>query len=329
MKRSILAVGLMFALGFTGLGCGDSGSGSGGAGGATGGTGGGGTGGTGGTGGAGGQYMQVAQLQIGPFNLPAGETTQCITLRLPNDTAIDVTRIESSLAPGSHHLVLYRSAETQESPTPTPCQPFSGILTGIVPIYVAESPNSFLNFPQGVAYQLAAHQMYRLEAHYINTTSGPIMAMGTVRIFTYSMPSQVTDHADLLFYGSSQISIPAGATVTVGPTFHAPHAGTKIFAITTHTHRLGTDANVDLATSATAPIRQLYDNTAWDNPPLKLMDPPLALGTGEGFRYQCTYHNTTAATVAFGESALQEMCFMWAYYYPTYGFDFCLAGVNC
>jgi Copper type II ascorbate-dependent monooxygenase, C-terminal domain len=310
------------------MGC-DSGSGG------SGGTASGGSAGTGsgGTGGAGGQYSLAATVSIGPITLnPSQETTVCITKRLPTTAALDVTRIQTTLAPGSHHMILYRSAETTESPTPTPCIPFIGIVQGIVPLFIAESPQSVLNYPPGVAYSLPAMQMYRLEAHYINTTPNPLMGMGSVEIYTNSVPDTITDHANLMFMGNTDISIANGQTCELpcggapAPTFHAIAAGTKIFGLTTHEHHLGIDAWITLSTSASDPGTMLYDNPDWSNPPLKLFDPPLSVGAGQGLRFNCKYYNDTGQTVTFGESATDEMCFIWAYYYPDAGFKACANG---
>ncbi|HEX6838938.1 MAG TPA: hypothetical protein VF334_20305, partial [Polyangia bacterium] len=51
----------------------------------------------------------------------------------------------------------------------------------------------------------------------------------------------------------------------------------------------------------------------------------VTFGPGEGIRWQCTYDTLDASpkpasTVKFGESArTNEMCFLWAYYYPSAG----------
>ena len=41
----------------------------------------------------------------------------------------------------------------------------------------------------------------------------------------------------------------------------------------------------------------------------------LYIPDGGGFRFTCSWNNTSDTTVRFGESAEDEMCFFWAYYY--------------
>jgi hypothetical protein len=52
-------------------------------------------------------------------------------------------------------------------------------------------------------------------------------------------------------------------------------------------------------------------------------DPVFNVPTNGGFRFQCDYNNTSSNTITFGESATKEMCFFWAYYYPSKGAKVC------
>src|SRR5262245_20005533 len=130
----VVSLSLCVAL-FCAIGCGNSGVGSGGAGGGSGGAGRsggsggaggrGGSGGAGGSGGSGGGYTLAGTASIGPIHLtPGEETTVCITVNLHNANPIDVTKMHTTLAPGSHHMIFYKSNDTTENTTPTPCQPF-------------------------------------------------------------------------------------------------------------------------------------------------------------------------------------------------------------
>jgi hypothetical protein len=52
-------------------------------------------------------------------------------------------------------------------------------------------------------------------------------------------------------------------------------------------------------------------------------DPPFEIPAGGGFRFTCEWNNTSGQSVGFGESANDEMCFFWAYYYPSQGAFVC------
>ncbi|HMI86403.1 MAG TPA: hypothetical protein VK550_20055 [Polyangiaceae bacterium] len=278
------------------------------------------TGGTGGTGGGG--SGMTYDITTGPVMLaPGEERIVCIDKKLPTTTAIDMVKITSDLTLGGHHLVFYKSAATAEVTTPFTCQTFRDITTGTVPLFIAQKPHTELNFPKGVAYAMPAAQMVRVELHFLNSTAAPLSVTGTVHV-TDAVAGTVTDHANLMFYGNLKINIPAQSMATVGPTFRKfASAAPKIFGLTGHTHQRGTGVSIELASAATGTGTNVYTNTDWAEPPLTIFEPPLLPTAGQGFRYTCTYNNPTNAPVTFGEGVNQEMCFLWAYYYPDMGFD--------
>lgn len=272
---------------------------------------------------AGAPAVQTVTASVGPIDVtPNEETTVCITLRLTNTEAVYVPRITVELAPGSHHLVVYRSKATTENLTPTPCTAFQGILSGdAVPLMISEKPTDDLTFPQGVALKIAPQQMIELEAHYINTATSTIQGHGSVHFETVPVTTANVIESDLAFWGTLGIVLPPGQA-SVGPLFGAGIAGTHGFALTTHQHRLGKEFRIWYGSSATdtnhAPVA---DTTDWANAPLYRVNPEMDFDGQNGLAYQCDWNNTTGQVVTFGESALQEMCFLWMYYYPSHGFD--------
>jgi hypothetical protein len=269
---------------------------------------------------------------IGPIPIgPGDETVQCVTERLSNAVDVDVIRIETSLQKGSHHLVLYLSNDTVEQKTPVTCSSFEGIIHGEQPIFIAESASSTMQLPSEAAYHLAAGQMVRVEAHYLNTTQATIQGMGTV-VMTPGAPGKTYQPAGMMFCGSKNAldspGLPANAKTTLPVGFYAGSAAVdltkmKVFAFTSHEHHYGTDVKVWKGTAANKTATQLYDNPSWDNPPLMSYSDSnlLTFAAGEGLAWQCSYDTTGAtSTVNWGESAATgEMCFVWAYYYPYVG----------
>lgn len=262
-------------------------------------------------------------LTIGPIPLnPAQERTVCSRFRLGAAGAIDVVRIAARLQPGSHHLILYKSTATTERRDLYDCQPLD-ISKGDVPLFIAETEdNNTLPLPPGVAFHLAADQMVRIEAHYINATPKPITGQGTIDLFVG--PPATYQPADIMFCGSVAplyaTGVPPGKS-TLPAAFYRPPDGIKVFGLTTHQHKRGTLMTVDRSTSS-APGENLTMGQPYDNPPFRIWTDPnlLTFGPGEGFRWQCSYDNPTSKTYYFGQSAEDnEMCFLWAYYYPSVG----------
>ena len=300
-----------------------SASGSGGGGATTGAGAGGGSGG----GGVGGNGLGGASYTVdwGPVTIPPStEDTQCVLKRLGNPEAMHVGAVRNDLGL-SHHLIVYTSSETEEVPEPFPCVPFLDTLDPSKgsPIMVSQKAEDTLVLPQGVGFGFAANQMIRLELHYINTSSEDQTAAATSTF--YELPAdQLENEAGFLFIGNPDIDLQPMSTDTLGPTYFVPPstlAGSKYFAITGHTHQYGTNVTVATSDSPGGSDTMVYDveDWMWDEPETVTHDPPFEVPDGGGFRFTCEWNNTSTQTIGFGESANQEMCFFWAYYFPNQG----------
>jgi hypothetical protein len=321
-KRSLLLIGGLFL-----AACGDSGTDAAGGGGA-------GSGGNAGVGGDGqggaASNNQTFTITFDPVTVaPGSENTQCVVKRLGNDAAIKVHEIHNQLDQGSHHLIVYRTNDTEEAPDPVDCQPFVDTLDPEKgsPLMVTQKHDETLTLPDGVAFTLDANVMVRLEMHYINAGTEPIEVAATSTFET--MPEEDFENAaDFLFLGNPDIDIQPNSSFSLGPTFlPLPEnlAGSKFFGITGHTHQWGTNVTVEYAADENAPGTSLYDvpGWLWSEPATVKLDPPVELEPGAGFRFTCEYDNMSSSQVGFGESANDEMCFFWAYYYPSKGAFVC------
>lgn len=287
---------------------------------------------------AGGTITTTAR-SIGPITAQAGmENTQCVTVNLNNPEGAYVRRVRADISAGSHHLVVYTSSETVEDPVPKDCQPFSGILNGEHPIFIAQQPLAQLVFPTDengtpVGFEIPPYQMVKIEMHYINTTNYPLEVVGKSSFDTVPLSTMVTK-SDLAFWGTTQINIPPNSMGDTGVLFQQALAATKTFALTTHQHVRGTEMLVWYGDSADDPNKILVaDGKEWDNPTLELFATPLdfpanggnTLST-KGLAFECKWNNPTPDTVTFGEGFNDEMCFLWHYYFPSQGFQICLDG---
>jgi hypothetical protein len=301
---------------------------------------------TGGTGGGGGAWdpggpVTSYHAKMGPLPVAlGGEDTQCITFHLDNPDTVYVRRFSTELLPGSHHMILYRSTETEENLTPTDCGGFSGLLEGDDPIFIAQQAHTELELPtdedgKPVALELDAHQMVRVELHYFNTTQTPLMVSGDIQLDTVPLSVAVTT-SEIAFWGTENIQIDPLSSADTGVLFQRGIPNTHAFAITTHEHHLGTEMRVwfgqgTQASSTTA----LVDSHDWQDPPLGLFSPPISYGPApdgevlstDGLAFECNWQNPTTNTVSFGESINDEMCFLWQYYYPSQGFQACVDGI--
>lgn len=283
---------------------------------------GGGAGGEGGTGGGGAGELSVTFGSVAVA--PGEEHTRCVVKRLGNTAPIHVDRISNSLGGGSHHLIVYRSGEAVEQPEPFDCQPFTNLLKPDegIPLVISQADDT-LQLPAGVGFALEEAQMVRLEMHYINYTSEPIEVTAT-STFHPMDEADFEQEAELAFFAETAVDLPPQSEVTTDPLFiPVPEqlSGAKFFAFTGHQHRLGTGIQVESAESAGGAGTVLYDpeGFSWAEPPTTYHDPPVEVAPGGGFRFQCAWKNTTAEQVTFGDSANDEMCLFYTYYYPSKG----------
>lgn len=269
-------------------------------------------------------------VSVGPIDVAAGvETTVCIVVPFGASEDVVVNSIDVNLAPGSHHLIVYKTTSTPRT-TPFPCVPFAGIALGMdVPLVFANREQVTWTFPTGIGQDVAANTYVKIEAHYINATATDLQGHGEVTFHTTPKASSPPyQPADFTFWGSTKIDIPPNATASTGKLFQSGIAGTHLISITTHQHRLGTDVSVWESSASGQTDTQIAHDTDWANPSWGLLSPKYDFDGTNGLTYECDWTNTTDQSVAFGESALNEMCFIGGYYYPSKGLDLCIDG-NC
>jgi hypothetical protein len=266
---------------------------------------------------------------VGPWPIePGEEKTECVIVHLGNPAAAFIRRIRAELGAKSHHMSLYASAATEEQRVRFPCRGFDSVLEGDRPLFIAQQARAELTFPDDdhgapVGFQIGPDQMVRIEMHYLNTTGVPDTSTGRFVLDTIPISAAVVP-ADIGFWGTTDFEIPAHAAAETPVKFVRAMPDTKIFAVTTHEHHLGTRMRVWYANDATdtqsAPI---CDCHTWSDPPIALPSPPLSFGPGEkaGLAYKCEWMNNTASPVGYGEAFDDEMCFLWQYYFPGRGFD--------
>jgi hypothetical protein len=253
---------------------------------------------------------------------PSVENTQCIKVRLPNAEPIAINRIVNELSSSSHHFVVSSIDDDKagdEQPDPFDCEPFRAPLLG-APLTISQKHLDTYNTPAGVGYPLVAHQMIHLELHYINLSDKPVDIEAHTNLYPMAA-GEMQQEASVMLVGDLQIQIPAKSSHTLGPKYQAlppTLEGVNIFAMTGHTHRLGTNVSVGTSPSVDGPVTSKYDlqDFVWDEPEVRTFSPAFQVPQGGGFTFSCTWNNPTNEPVIFGESANQEMCFFWAYYYP-------------
>jgi hypothetical protein len=249
------------------------------------------------------------------------EGTKCVRVNLGNDAPLRIGKIHNTLSESSHHFVLSSVDDATLTEAPLfDCLPFRAALTG-APLTITQKHDDTVSMPEGVAYSLAAQQLMHLELHYINLSAQTQDISAQAELFPITDSAKSMQEASFLLIGDLDITIPPNSTHSTGPVYEPlPKAfdGVSFYALTGHTHRFGTNVTVGMGESETAAVTPLYAPKPflWSEPELTRLAPAVHVPSGGGFTFQCDWDNPTSDTIRFGESALTEMCFFWAYYYP-------------
>ncbi len=270
------------------------------------------------------------ELQFATELAAGEEATKCVVIPIGNMTDEFIRRIYVNLGDASHHLIVYRSSTAVLRDQPFACQGFSGIRSLMdfdTPLAIAQMRETTVQMPPRVGMPIDRGSFVRLEFHAVNITAAPVRAMARVLIDTVDQTAALAS-ANLMFWGNVSINLPPNAPSDVDM-FQTPLSSVRVFGLTSHTHHFGTRATIHRATATRTPVAQgnifsnivdgelLHESRNWSDPPLTLFDPPITFAAGEGLHLNCHYQNTSNQRVTYGESVGNEMCFLWAYYYPA------------
>jgi Copper type II ascorbate-dependent monooxygenase, C-terminal domain len=273
---------------------------------------------------------ETFSVKIGPIAVPAGhEDTMCVEKRLGNLGHRWIGKLHTHLHGVSHHVIVYRVSSTEERPEPFSCVPFVDTLDPRkgTPLMVSQVHDETLDLPYGVAFGIEANQMVRVEMHFVNAGDADD-TVDAEAVFDVLPEAQFRAEAGFLFIGDPDVELPPGQESTLGPLFFPmpPElSDVNVFALTGHEHRWGTNVQVEYVAKDGEPGMPIYDypDWSWAEPPVAQYKPALTMTRGSGFNFTCKWNNRSSETVRFGESASDEMCFFWAYYYPSQGHKVC------
>ena len=262
---------------------------------------------TGTTTGTGGDAGDTLTLTMAPFTIPpGGEVYRCQNFANPFGGAdVDVSKFESHMTGGSHHLLLFYKDGVGDSAI----EECSGLEFAATP-YSTQIPDDSLEFPAGVAAQIPTDKGFRLQSHYLNTSDKPIEAHVEVT-FHLAKPGTVTDHAGVLFVPHLAINVPPNSTKVISHSCQLP-MDMNLLKAASHMHKHGTHFDAKVGDD------KVFETTTWDEPDSALFAPAKAVKKGATLDFNCTFVNNSPNTLTFGESAENnEMCIFVASFYPV------------
>jgi hypothetical protein len=244
-------------------------------------------------------------IQAPAVTVAAGqERYVCYTLTLDKDLAVD--RFDYPVQDYVHHLFLSRTIVPEQDGQAECDVVFK---TTWEPLFIGGKGSTSLQYPPGDANVLPKGSQLVLQLHVVNpsATAQTVKVDLTLRNSTATNPVPVGIYA----FGTTALSLPPLTTSSVTNEC-TPDQDVSTFAILAHMHELGSAMTLETA-DATGKYTRVYQRNPYDFNNQTIDQAPLVISKGTKTRVTCTYNNTTNATVTFGESSYNEMCYLVMY----------------
>jgi Copper type II ascorbate-dependent monooxygenase, C-terminal domain len=231
---------------------------------------------------------------------PGDEKTSDLAIdSLDRDAVIGGLR---PLAPiGTHHTLLFKGQ------------------TGTNMIYASGVGTNELMFPPGKALRISAGTLMGLQLHIFNQTDGTLEGTSGVEMLEVD-PATVTDEIDMFLPGPKELMIPAGLETTIAGTCTVT-SSYQVFALFPHMHQLGTHLKTTITAGG---VEHVLNDAPYNfEHQAVLTFEPIQLSPGDTIKTECTWMNTTAQPVTYGESSTTEMCYSIMYRFPRGTEEFC------
>jgi hypothetical protein len=259
--------------------------------------------------------------------LPGQEVTYCWYFRTTNTKPLAIKHWQSSMSPGSHHLIMFTTM-TEIMPPGMVSTVNCGVGNGF-PIwtYSAQTPEAELKLPEDdgagnpVAIEIPANQAGFIQLHYNNRSDTVIKAHVVVTGQALEEGAAFTKTAAFVTY-NGDITIPPMTSGHVETKTCNVEPTSKFWLVSTHSHKrsVRTAVRDGMPNSTT----MMFESSDWEHPGVSRWEAPFrTFGTGK-LTYECEYNNTTNLTITDGESAqTDEMCMASGYFFPATRPVFC------
>ncbi|HEX4416930.1 MAG TPA: hypothetical protein VH165_03480 [Kofleriaceae bacterium] len=259
---------------------------------------------------------------------PGQEITYCYYFHTPNTAQTVVQSWQSSMTPGSHHMILYFTS-TAEQPDGTldPSGNCGGANLNNIAVwtYLAQTPEARSDMPaddgtgKPVGMPVAANQPAAMQLHYLNASDSPLTVHATLNANGYPPGTTYTEAGAYVTY-NTKIDIPPGPGTTSTASGKCPvPAGSKFFSMSTHSHKQSVGTQVMDGTA------MVQTSTDWEHPTVTTWPTsPFYTFASGALSYTCNYLNLTTNEIVAGPSAqTNEMCMAIGYFFPATGSKMC------
>jgi hypothetical protein len=266
-------------------------------------------------------------LPIGPasdFEMQnAGDEYVCYGVELTRPTPTHVVGFSPRIDNAAivHHVVLFE-ANSAYSTTPTPCSAGGSLQWRMISAWAPGGKGFELPPEAGFPLSTSGATHYVVQMHYSNP-------QGLVKPKDHSGFDLCTSaprkyEADVMAFGTQNISINANQKLTASCTNNMSVAGLHFIASMPHMHKLGIEMSTELLaggpTGASTDLGTVkgwsFNTQAWLEIKGNGTETGAVTKANDVVRTKCTWMNTTGSTVKFGEKTSDEMCYSFTAYYP-------------
>lgn len=288
------------------------------------------------------------QYHIGPFDV-FPNTEREFLYHVPSlGSEYYVNRVQMSMAPGTHHFILYKFSDNYSGPMPNEYE-YRDIHSPYIDQFINGSPNpqwiqnvqtlqehTFIfgtqwpawdyTFPEGVALKVTTDFALDLNPHYFNYTNETLQGEVYLNLHA-TLPENVIHEAGILQLGDNDINLPPNQETTLEEIFSANQilnginidpptnqSELKIFQLFSHAHQLMTRFDI-LILHENGNEELIYTALDYEHPPILELNPPLTINQGQSLISRATYYNTTNDYVNFGLLSTDEMMIVFGLVY--------------
>jgi hypothetical protein len=252
------------------------------------------------------QRLMEAEWELAP----GSEGYRCMTLTIPRD--VYLTAFAPQSPAGTHHATFGVSA--------TPNGPDQVVACGVGSVGERRLQGSGAGsepgeLPPGVAMPLHAGEQVAMNLHLFNVSDEPLRGRSGMWVKTVAA-HDVQFEAETVLAGPLSLDIPIGrSTHSGGCTLRAD---ATVYGVGPHMHQTG--AHLRAVAETAAGELEIYDGDYDFNHQLFHAIDAVELKAGDRVRVECTYQNDTDRTLHWGDSSLDEMCFVSLGLYPAIGY---------
>lgn len=212
-----------------------------------------------------------------------------------------------------HHMLLFEATQSVSS-TPTPCGAGTPQGTRLLSVWAPGGQPVELPPEAGMPMEGTAH--YLVQVHYSNLMQ--LDGQSDLSGFDLCTTTNLRQNdADIMAFGTMKINVPAHGKLDLTCSVDVPAGFPKVnvYGIMPHMHKLGTIVSGDVAhASGTNESLTNRDPWAFDSQYWDLVN--TQIGPGDKVSTRCVWENPGNTNVTFGEQTSNEMCYVFAAYWP-------------